>query len=71
MPANAASIPATIDPADVFEREDAARIVRHSPHSLRRWERAGLIPHIRLPNGRVIYLRSQITEWLRSKAVSA
>lgn len=41
---------------------EAARYFEVSPATLRRWAKAGLVPCVRLPNGRVKYDRAALED---------
>jgi Helix-turn-helix domain len=56
---------------DWYDEKTAARILRTSPRTLRRWRKAGKIAHDRTPGGRVRYTFEQMLAFQRSCHVEA
>lgn len=49
---------------EMLTPEEAAQVVRRSPHTLNSWRSKGTGPRARKIMGRVVYLRDDLDKWL-------
>ena len=59
----------SVEPDEVWHERDVARFFGYSRRTIRRWRRAGFLPFLQLPGGRMAYraasIRKVVEEWER------
>jgi excisionase family DNA binding protein len=51
---------------EILDNESAAKLLGCQPDTIRKWANTGRIPAHKVGN-KIIYLRSEIMEWLKTK----